>query len=108
MKRFLFFFYFLPQLSFSTNWLVGPTRTYTKPSQVSTLVASGDTVSIDAATYTADVCKWNAGNLLIRGVGGMPILNANNTSYGRKGIFVIDGNNCIVDNIEFSHCHDIN
>jgi hypothetical protein len=107
MKKALLLFIFIPQLSFSTNWLVGPSRTYTKPSQVSTLVAAGDTISIDSATYTADVCRWTAANLLIRGVGGRPVLDANNTAYGRKGIFVIDGNNCIVDNIEFKRCHDV-
>src|SRR5204862_3251765 len=71
------------------------------------LVQNGDTVDIDAGIYTADVSKWMANNLLLRGVSGTAILNANDTAYGRKGIFVIDGNNCTVENIEFSHCHDI-
>lgn len=91
----------------ATNWLVGPTRTYTKPSQVANLVQNGDTVSIDPATYTADVCKWNANNLLLRGVGGMPHLDANNTAYGQKGIWVIAGNNTRVESIEFTNCHDV-
>lgn len=92
---------------FATNWLVGATRTYTKPSMVSALVADGDTVSIDAGVYVADVCKWTADNLLIRGANGMAVLDANNTAYGRKGIFVIDGNNCTIENIEFKNCHDV-
>lgn len=92
---------------YCTNWLVGPSHTYTMPSQVASLVGNGDTVSIDAGTYTADVCKWNANNLLLRGVGGMAHLDANNTSYGQKGIWVIAGNNTRVEYIEFSHCHDV-
>ncbi|MBI3502760.1 MAG: T9SS type A sorting domain-containing protein [Bacteroidetes bacterium] len=100
-------FHLTSYMCHAVNWLVGPAKTYTMPSQVSTLVASGDTVSIDAATYTGDVCKWTANNLLIRGVNGMATLDANNTSYGQKGIFVIDGNNCTVEYIEFLHCHDV-
>ena len=95
-------------ISHATVWQVGPTHTYTKPSQVSSLVQNGDTVDIDAGTYTADVCHWTANNLLLRGVGtGYAHLNANNTSYGQKGIWVIGGNNTTVRYIEFSHCHDV-
>src|SRR5438105_71924 len=103
----LFTFCLFIHCSFATLYWVGPTRFYTMPSQVSTLVATGDTVNIDAGTYTADVSRWTAADLLIRGVSGMAILNANNTAYGRKGIFVIAGNNCTIENIEFSFCHDV-
>lgn len=92
---------------YSTNWLVGPTRAKTMPSQVSALVQSGDTVSIDAGTYTGDVAHWTANNLLLRGVGGMAKLDANNTAYGRKGIWVIGGDKNKVEYIEFLHCHDV-
>ncbi len=94
--------------SYATIWQVGISHTYTKPSQVSSLVQNGDTVDIDAGTYTADVAHWTANNLLLRGVGnGYAHLNANNTSYGQKGIWVIGGNNTTVRYIEFSHCHDV-
>ncbi len=89
-------------------WKVGPLKTYTKPSQVSTLVANGDTVDIDVAVYTADVCYWSANNLLLRAAGsGYAHLNANNTSYGQKAIWVIGGMNTTVQYIEFSNCHDV-
>ncbi len=100
----LCFFLFISSFSYSVNWLVGPTRTYTLPSQVSTLVASGDTVSIDAGIYNTDVAHWTADNLLLRGVGGMAHLKANGTSWGGKGIWVIGGNNTRVEYIEFSLC----
>jgi len=51
----LFFFLLISYFSYSANWLVGPTRTYTLPSQVSGLVNNGDTVSIDAGIYNSDV-----------------------------------------------------
>ncbi|MBL0329756.1 MAG: T9SS type A sorting domain-containing protein [Bacteroidetes bacterium] len=97
-------FLFILQSSYSTNWLVGPSRFYTLPSQVSTLVANGDTVSIDAGIYNSDVAHWTANNLLLRGVGGMAHLKANGLSWGGKAIWVIGGNNTKVEWIEFSLC----
>ncbi|MDD5571156.1 MAG: T9SS type A sorting domain-containing protein [Bacteroidales bacterium] len=91
----------------ATVWQVGASKTYKVPSAVSGLVNKGDTVEIDAGTYTADVCYWSDDSLLLKGVGGFAHLNANNTAYGRKAIWVIGGANNIVENIEFSHCHDV-
>ncbi|MEI6410714.1 MAG: right-handed parallel beta-helix repeat-containing protein [Bacteroidota bacterium] len=90
---------------FATVWQVGPTRTYTKPSQVAALVGDGDVVEIDAGVYVADVCTWSAPNLTLRGVGGTYArLNAQGTSAQGKAIWVISGNNATVENIEFYNC----
>lgn len=89
---------------FSKNWLVGPTRPHTKPSQVSALVQNGDTVSIDAGTYASDVAYWTASTLLLRGVGGYAHLESNGMSWGDKAIWVIGGDNTKVEWIEFSEC----
>lgn len=86
------------------TWLVGSTRTYTKPSQVSGLVADNDTVKIDAGIYTSDVTIWNANNLVLLGIGGKAHLKANGSAYGGKAIWVIAGNNTYIENIEFSLC----
>jgi hypothetical protein len=88
----------------ATTWQVGPSHTYTMPSQVSTLVQNGDTVLIDAGVYNTDVAKWTAHNLLLKGNGGMAHLKANGASYGGKAIWVIAGNNTTVNSIEFSLC----
>jgi hypothetical protein len=88
----------------ATTWQVGPSYTYTMPSQVSTLVQDGDTVLIDAGVYNSDVAKWTANNLLLKGKGGRAHLKANGNSYGGKAIWVIAGNNTTVDSIEFSLC----
>src|SRR5688572_21581773 len=90
--------------NFAFTWQVGPTRPYTMPSQVSTLVSDNDTVEIDAAVYNTDVCCWTANNLVLKGVGGYAHLKANGTSYGGKAIWVIQGNNTTVEWIEFSLC----
>lgn len=89
----------------ATIWPVGPTRLYTVPSAVSSLVADGDTVEIDAGLYTGNVTKWFANNLVIRSVGGgYAHLEANGNYAEGKAIWVIKGANCIVEGIEFSGC----
>jgi hypothetical protein len=104
-----FLLFFIPLISLgmqlhATIWQVGPSHTYTMPSQVSTLVQNGDTVDIDAGNYPSDVCRWQADNLLLRGVGGMAHLESNGLSWGDKAIWVIQGNNNRVEWIEFSEC----
>ncbi len=105
MKKLIFLFLCSSHFCFATTWQVGPAKVYTKPSQVSALVADGDTVLIDAATYVADVCYWGKNNLVLKGAGpGYAHLDANNTAYGGKAIWVIGGSNTHVENIEFSRC----
>jgi hypothetical protein len=89
---------------YAITWLVGPTRSYTAPSKVSTLVHDGDTIAIDAGIYPSDVARWTASNLVLHGVGGMAHMKANGANYGGKAIWVISGNNTTVDSIEFSLC----
>jgi hypothetical protein len=88
----------------ATIWHVGPSHTYTMPSQVSILVQDGDTILIDAGVYNTDVAKWTANNLLLKGSRGMAHLKANGASYGGKAIWVIAGNNTRIDSVEFSLC----
>lgn len=90
--------------TFATLWQVGPSRCYTIPSLVAGLVSSGDTVEIDAGTYPGDVAGWTTHNLTLRGVGGMAHLQANGNAWGQKAIWVIAGNNCVVEDMEFSGC----
>lgn len=88
----------------ATQWQVGPSETYTAPSQVSTLVSAGDTVNIMAGIYPSDVARWSANDLLLRGVGGMAHLESNGLAWGGKGIWVIQGDRTTVEYIEFSEC----
>ena len=85
-----------------TIWKVGSTRTYTLPSQVSTLVQNGDTVEIDSGIYSSDVAYWAASNLLLKGVNGFAQMPSGGLTYGDKAIWVIHGNNTTVEYIEFS------
>ncbi|MEO8590423.1 MAG: hypothetical protein ABI432_13695 [Flavobacteriales bacterium] len=81
----------LPFTAQATIWQVGPGQTYTLPSQVSTLVANGDTVDIAAGTYPSDVARWQADDLLLRGLGGLAHLESNGLAWGDKAIWVIQG-----------------
>ncbi len=88
----------------ATQWEVGPTRNYTSPSQVAGLVADGDTVDIDAGDYYGDVASWYAHDLVFRGRGGMAHLHATGNNAEGKAIWVIKGNNNVLELIEFSEC----
>lgn len=88
----------------ATVWQVGASRTYTLPSQVAPLVNNGDTVEIDAGIYPNDVASWYDHNLVLRGKGGMAILDSNGNSAESKAIWVIKGNNNTVEYIEFAEC----
>lgn len=94
----------LPLFTNATTWQVGPAQTYTMPSQVSTLVSDGDTVNIEAGVYPSDVARWQADDLVLRGVGGMAHLESNGNSWGDKAIWVIQGDHTTVEWIEFSEC----
>ena len=83
---------------------VGPGRTYAVPSEAAKAARDGDTVEIAAGTYTGDVALWRANGLTIRGVGGRAHMDAAGASYGGKAIWVIAGNDTVVENIEFSNC----
>jgi hypothetical protein len=88
------------------EWQVGPSRPFTSPAVVSSLLSDGDTLSIDAALYSNHPqVYFGKNNLLIRGVGGRPRLEGGtalaNNSNG-KALFVLGGNNVTVENIEFA------
>jgi Right handed beta helix region len=82
---------------------VGPTRHLKTPSQAAAAAKNGDTIEIDAGVYSGDVATWTRNNLTIRGVGGRAHLDAHGRSAQGKGIWVIQGANTTIENIEFSH-----
>lgn len=83
---------------------VGPTREYKTPAEAAAIASNGDVIEIDPGTYQ-DTAIWRADNLIIKGrAGGRIHINADGIYIpNRKAIWVITGNNTIVDNIEFSN-----
>lgn len=104
LRPFLCAAFLAPTLLLANQWQVGAGQTYTAPSQVASLVGNGDTVNIAAGTYPSDVTNWTANDLLLRGVGGMALLESNGNAWGGKGIWVIQGDRTTVDHIGFSEC----
>lgn len=83
---------------------VGPGQTYATPSALAAanILQPGDVVEIQAGLYPADVAVWNTDNITLKGIGGMAHLRADGASAQGKGIWIINGDNTIVENIEFS------
>lgn len=85
---------------------VGNGKQYPKPCAALTAAMDGDTIEIDAGTYTADTCRFTANNLVIRGVGGRAVLSIDGVKpSGCKGLWVIGGKDVLIEDVEFSGAH---
>jgi hypothetical protein len=85
-----------------TTLHVGPTRSLKTPSEAAELAGDGDTVEIDAGEYLNDYAMWGQRNLTIRGVGGMAHLRSTGLIPNGKAIWIVSGNNTVIENVEFS------
>ncbi len=82
---------------------VGPGKQFALPSEASAHAKDGDTVLIYAdGTYFEDTAVWKANNLIIRGVGGRPHIRSHAQIANGKAIWVLTGDNYLIQNIEFS------
>jgi hypothetical protein len=80
---------------------VGPTRQFANPNDVTGIV-SGDVIEIDAGVYNGPATIWGTDNLTLRGVGGRAHIVAPANISNGKATWVTQGNNMMVENIEFS------
>ena len=83
---------------------VGPTRAIKWPSEAARLATDGAIVEIDAGVYGGDVAIWTQDRLTLRGVGGLAHLEAEGKSAQGKAIWVIKGDEVVVEKIGFSGC----
>lgn len=81
---------------------VGPTRPIQRPSEAAAVALNGDLVEIDVGEYPGDVAVWWQSYLTLRGVGGRPLLRAQGQAAQGKAIWVLDGDDVRVENIEFA------
>jgi hypothetical protein len=80
---------------------VGPGKTYAAPCAAFAKAQTGDTVQIEGGrTYSGDVCAVSVNNLTILGVNGRPKIDAAGKNAHGKAIWVIQGNNIKIDNVE--------
>jgi hypothetical protein len=84
---------------------VGPGKTYATPCAAFAAAQAGDVVEIDAAgngTYDGDVCAIGVDDLTVRGVNGLAHVDADGQNAQGKAIWVIQGNDVTLENIELS------
>jgi hypothetical protein len=87
---------------------VGPNRALTRVSAAARLAKSGDVVEVDTGEYEGDVATWWQSNLIIRAVGGRARITQQGASAEGKAIWVIKGNDVLVENFEFAGAHVTN
>ena len=81
---------------------VGPGKQFAKPSAAAASAQAGDIIEIDAGAYDSDAATWDNDRLTLRGVGGRAHMRSNGAAVQGKGIWVISGNDVVVENVEFS------
>jgi hypothetical protein len=80
---------------------IGPTRDYKTAASAQTAIQDGYVIEIDEGTYS-DVTYWAQNNITIRGNGRVIYDLTDTYIQNKKGIWVIQGNNVTVENIEFT------
>jgi MYXO-CTERM domain-containing protein len=81
---------------------VGVGQTYTTPCAAIQAASAGDEIDIAAGTYT-DTCEINPDGIHLKGVGGQPVIDLTNGSIAdAKGIYVINGSDVTIENLELT------
>ena len=83
-------------------WRVGAARVLKNPSDAARKAQPGDIIEIDAGTYHNDYATWPQDDITIRGAGGLAHLKSKGLIPNRKAIWILKGNNILIENIEFS------
>lgn len=96
----------LPQVATAATLKVGPSAPYKSLRAVaeSKALADGDVIEIDGeGDYCGDVVTWTHDSLTVRGTGRRrPHVRACGAMEGGKGIWVVQGADFTVENVEFS------
>ena len=80
---------------------VGPQRAVQTIAEAARLAKDGDTVEVDAGSYSADVAVWTQRDLKVRAVGGRARLLANGAAAEGKAIWVVRGGQITVEGFDF-------
>jgi len=94
-----------PNVAATSIIQVGRDRTVKRIAQAALVAKSGDTIEIDAGEYVGDVATWPQSELTIRGVGGRARITQNEKAAEGKALWVVKGDNVLIENIEFAGAH---
>jgi MYXO-CTERM domain-containing protein len=84
---------------------VGPGKTHAAPCAAFAAAQDGDTIEIAAeGLYDGDVCAITKSNLTVRGMNGRAKVAAAGNNSGGKAIWVVQGNDITIENVELSGC----
>jgi hypothetical protein len=81
---------------------VGPDKAFLLPSAAAKAANDGDIIEIDAGIYEKDAAVWRQHNVTIRGIGGKAHIRSGGVTAEGKALWVIKGNNTVIEHIEFS------
>jgi hypothetical protein len=81
--------------------LVGPGLPFERVSDAARAARDGDIIEIAAGTYRKDVAVWEQKRLVIRGVPGKTVLDAQGTVAEGKAIWVFRDGDYVVEGIDF-------
>ena len=80
---------------------VGPGRALATPGAAAAVARDYDTIDIDAGDYRGDTAVWRASNLTICARSGRVRLFADGQNALGKGLWVVQGNQIVIDSVEF-------
>jgi hypothetical protein len=79
---------------------VGTGKMYATPCDAIAKANPGDTIQVDAGSYSGDTCAWSTDNLTVTAVGGRAKIDLTGvTPAQQKGIFTIAAPNATCDRV---------
>jgi len=81
---------------------VGSMHRIKTPAQAALEVRDWNIIEIESDTYVSSGTIWKANNLIIRSVNGRSHIKSSNNISNGKALWVIQGNNVKIENIQFS------
>ncbi|MCA1662730.1 MAG: right-handed parallel beta-helix repeat-containing protein [Myxococcales bacterium] len=85
---------------------VGPGEAYARPCDAVAAAQPGDEIDVAGGTYT-DSCEINVPKLVVKGVGGRPVIDLSGTDHPAdwKGIYVVQADGVRLENLELTGAH---
>ena len=81
---------------------VGPAHRYRNPAEAAEAARDGDVVEIDAGVYEGGIALWPQSGILVRGVGGRPLITAAGRGIERRDVWLFTGDAVSVENVAIS------